>query len=138
MPDFVQTQDFLSNSTALRQHLASRVVFNPLNDEHIKSLKEFIRTGNWGDVRFFAEAPYTDVPTSVLMKFASQVLGESRNTLAQQSAHLSSKNLVLSEVEAPEARAARIAKSNEWIHEQLKTVVRPVRSSGLVLAQPKN
>lgn len=79
--DFVDnsTHDFLLRSTQLRRHGLSRAFFNPKNKAHRDSLKKFIETGNWGDVQFYPEFPYIDVPMTVLMKLAQHELNaESR------------------------------------------------------------
>jgi len=70
MPDFVDTSDFLNKSTILRRASVNRQNFDPSNKEHLDSLKSFISTGNWGDVQFYCEYPFTDVPMTVLVKFA--------------------------------------------------------------------
>lgn len=112
MPDFVETPDFLNTSSLLRQHSKSREVFKPDNSEHRKSLQNFIKTGNWGDVKFFCEAPYTDVPTTVLMAFASFELKTKRNTLAEQTAFLSKKNLSGFIIEDEDDHKTRIDNTN--------------------------
>lgn len=74
MPAFVETSDFLNTSTALRQASFNRTFFDPKNGDHIRSLHKFLETGNWGNVQFYCEAPYTDVPMTVLRKFAGAVI----------------------------------------------------------------
>ncbi len=49
----------------------NRADFDPTVQRHLDSLKKFLETGNWGDIQFFCEYPYTDVPTTVLMKYAA-------------------------------------------------------------------
>ena len=80
MPDFIDSHDFLSQSTILRRASVNRQHFDPSNPEHLASLRTFIRTGNWGPVQFYCEFPFTDVPMTVLMKHASHVLGVQRQT----------------------------------------------------------
>lgn len=60
----------LSSSTTLRQSVIKREPFDPKNKTHLESLDMFLATGNWGKVQFFAEYPHTDVPKTVLTKFA--------------------------------------------------------------------
>lgn len=62
--------DFMYRSSILRQHGQARTYFDPANKLHCASLKVYLETGSWGDVQFFPEYPYTDVPTTVLAKFA--------------------------------------------------------------------
>ena len=75
MPDFVESNDFLSNSTVLRHAAVKRETFDPTNAEHLESLKTFLETGNWGKTQFYCEFPFSNVPMTVLMKFASHSLG---------------------------------------------------------------
>lgn len=80
MPDFADTNDFLSKSTILRRASVNRQHFDPNNSEHIDSLRSFINTGNWGAVQFYCEFPFTDVPMTVLVKFAGSRIGAHRKT----------------------------------------------------------
>ncbi len=80
MPDFADTNDFLSKSTILRRASVNRQHFDPTDPEHLESLKTFIETGNWGKVQFFCEYPFTDVPMTVLVKFAGRALDARRMT----------------------------------------------------------
>lgn len=70
MPSFVEVPALLNGSFVLRQSQVRRESFDPTNAEHLKSLRKFLETGSWGEVQFFCEPPYTDVPMSVLAKFA--------------------------------------------------------------------
>lgn len=80
MPDFIETPDFLNNSTVLRHASVNRQHFDPKDPEHLQSLTQFIATGNWGKVQFFCEYPFSDVPMTVLMKFAGYHLNARRQT----------------------------------------------------------
>ena len=53
----------------------NRVNFDPRKKAHLDSVKKFLETGNWGDVQFYCEYPYTDVPMTVLTKFTAHKLG---------------------------------------------------------------
>lgn len=82
MPQFVSdTSDFMSRSATLHRHGLARAHFDPTNEKHLESLRTYIRTGRWGDQQFFNECPFTDVPMTVLMKYASHVLGVERGVL---------------------------------------------------------
>lgn len=81
MPAFLETSDFLNRSTILRHTNPNRTTFDPNNSDHVDSLRTFIQTGNWGKVMFHCEFPFTDVPTTVLMKFAGSRLGAHRETV---------------------------------------------------------
>jgi hypothetical protein len=47
-----------------------RQIFDPANEKHVTSLAEYLRTGNWGEIQFYPELPFVEVPISVLTKFA--------------------------------------------------------------------
>lgn len=66
----------MHTSVILSTQQALRVIFDPTNTEHLDSLRTFVNTGSWGKVQFFAEAPYTNVPITVLMKYAAFNLGQ--------------------------------------------------------------
>lgn len=51
-----------------------RVHFNPKDKAHLKSLQTFLETGQWGEVKFAAEAPYINVPEYVLRKYSAHQL----------------------------------------------------------------
>jgi hypothetical protein len=93
MPYFADTSDVLNLSTALRRHSVNRVLFDPSLETHLDSMRAFLRTGNWGDVQFYCETPYTDVPMTVLMKFAMYQEGVQRETLAERQARFATMNL---------------------------------------------
>lgn len=84
MPDFLDTSDRLAQSSILRGVSSHRVAFDPAKKSHCASLKSFLETGKWGDVMFYPEYPYTDVPTYVLAKFACHALKVQRKTSAAQ------------------------------------------------------
>lgn len=79
MPHFVDTHDFMNRSSVLQRHGNSRVSFDPTNEAHVASFKKFIQTGNWGDVQFYTEFPYTDAPTTVSMRLHEHNLGVTRD-----------------------------------------------------------
>jgi hypothetical protein len=70
MPNFIDPNDYLSRSSILRSVSSHRVAFDPANTTHRASLKKFLETGTWGEVMFYPEYPYTDVPSYVLARFA--------------------------------------------------------------------
>lgn len=80
MPDFADTNDFLNKSTILRRASVNRQHFDPADYDHLESLKTFISTGNWGEIQFFCEFPFTEVPMTVLMKFARHRLNAKRQS----------------------------------------------------------
>lgn len=51
-----------------------REIFDASKEEHLNSLKNYVQTGNWGSVQFFTELPYTNTPTTVLMKYTKYML----------------------------------------------------------------
>lgn len=120
MPDFIETPDFLNASTSLRDHGASRVQFDPANDDHIISLETFLRTGNWGEIQFLCEAPYTDVPMTVLMKFALHETGIARETPEERAIRFETMNLVIpAKRETRDEKEARLAAVNKKISDAL-------------------
>lgn len=86
MPSFSDYPDCVNTSSVLRRVPVTRVSFDPTNPAHQASLDAFIRTGNWGEVHFYCEAPYSDVPMTVLMKHAEHVRGVKRETPAERAA----------------------------------------------------
>lgn len=91
MPDFLDHPDCLNMSTILRRQSVVRTFFDPSLQSHLDSLDVFLRTGNWGEVQFYCEHPYTDVPMTVLMKFALYEQGITRETGAERNARLALK-----------------------------------------------
>lgn len=63
--------DSLGVSDVLRRARVYREEFDVNNKEHLLSLDTFLKTGNWGKIQFFAEAPYVTVPETVLRKIAT-------------------------------------------------------------------
>jgi hypothetical protein len=61
-------------SAALASAAIPKVSFDPKNKKHLASLKLFLDTGKWGDVRFVAELPHVEVPATCLHKLAAHVL----------------------------------------------------------------
>lgn len=94
MPDFSESHDFLNNSPALRLHGQARVMFDPSLQSHLDSFDVFLKTGNWGSIHFLVETPYTDVPMTVLMKFAMYNQSVTRETEAERQVRFGRKILV--------------------------------------------
>ena len=93
MPDFLDHPDCLNLSTTLRKTAVNRTFFDPSLQSHLDSFDVFLRTGNWGDVQFYCEHPYTDVPMTVLMKFAMYEQGVQRESVAERTERLAGKVL---------------------------------------------
>lgn len=91
MPDFVDFSDVLNLSSVLRRASVNRTFFDPTNQEHIDSFNVFLKTGNWGDVQFYCEHPYSDVPMTVLMKFASHTQGVQRESTLERTVRMAAK-----------------------------------------------
>lgn len=122
MPDFVETPDFLNNSTSLRKAGAHRMFFDPSLQSHLDSFDQFLKTGNWGEIHFFCESPYSDVPMTVLMKFAMYEQNVKREPLAERTARIAARpNIVcLPQAETPsEARGRRAVELAE-VNKQMK------------------
>lgn len=114
MPDFSESHDFMNNSPMLRSHCAARALFDPANEQHLESFKTFLATGNWGSIQFLCEAPYTDVPMTVLMKFAMYKQGVQRESEGDRRARFAAMPLV-SPVgsESSADRKARLSETNK-------------------------
>ena len=74
MPDFVSVNDSRIQTRILKGDLIKRETFNPSSKSHRESLHNYLTTGNWGSVQFFAEAPYVTVPETVLRKMAEAAI----------------------------------------------------------------
>lgn len=74
MPEFCDVFDPLGGSRSLRSKPITRVIFDPTNHDHQLSLKQFLNTGKWGNIQFYAEHPYSDVPMTVLVKYSKFIL----------------------------------------------------------------
>jgi hypothetical protein len=103
--------DILNKST-----LVVREDFDPTEAAHVESLKVFLRTGNWGDVQFYPQLPFIEVPMTVLFAYTSHVLGVERESDSEKAARLAAKDLVPSKVlsrkEREAAKAEALAVSN--------------------------
>ena len=66
--------DSLGQSGILRNARIERAEFDPTRKEHLESLREFLNTGSWGKIQFYPEAPYLNVPETVLRKTANWAL----------------------------------------------------------------
>lgn len=109
----------LGSSTLLRTAHVQRETFDPSRESHLESFRTFLKTGNWGEIQFHVEAPYTDVPMTVLMKFAQYTEGVERESEAVRSERLASReNLVpfpkpQTNAQVRADRASALAVSNE-------------------------
>jgi hypothetical protein len=102
-----------------RTATVNRQTFNPKSTAHVKSLEIFLRTGTWGDVSFFIEAPFTDVPTTVLTKFALSKLNVTPETAAERMARYAAKNvLVIDDMDDP------VVNTPELVAQALPTVLK--------------
>jgi hypothetical protein len=66
--------DMLGQSGILRNARIERYEFDPTKAAHLDSLRNYLLTGNWGDIMFYTEAPYLNVPETVLRKTADWAL----------------------------------------------------------------
>ena len=117
----------------LKKSLIRREHFDPANVEHLASFDTFIRTGNWGDVQFFAEAPYTEVPITVLTKFALDRRNLKRESSDEQAQRLAKKTnlvpFVLERLTPEQARAKRMSELNGTNAQLIATMVQARESS---------
>lgn len=108
----------LSTASSLRRPLVERQYFDPTNPKHLESLDTFLKTGNWGEVQFYAELPFVEVPITVLTKFAMYERGVAAETAEERAARLATKCLI--EPKGPETngqRRKRLAAANVKIVE---------------------
>ena len=114
----------------LKQPLVDRQKFDPTNDSHLASFKDFIRTGNWGDIQFFTELPYNEVPMTVLMKYAEHISGVMRESVAERIARINAKPgiMYLPPFEMPEASRARrkveLTEVNSRLKDNINSMIR--------------
>ena len=72
-----EAKRFLNNGarkTAPGNYEIPRVVFDPTNNDHLRSYKTFLETGKWGDIQFHLELPLTSVTETVYRKFTAFAL----------------------------------------------------------------
>jgi len=106
-----------------------REFFDPTNERHLASMDAFIKTGNWGNVQFYPELPYAEVPMTVLMKHAEHVRGIKRETEEARQARLSSEkpNLIPFKLQSPQEeqmeRAFRIESGNRRLEALLPALL---------------
>lgn len=114
----------------LREPLINRAKFDPTNPTHLESFKIFLRTGNWGDIQFYSELPYIEVPMTVLMKYAEHKTGVNRESAIERSERLNSKpNLKrLPLFEMPRTERARRAQELEKINTVLLDQIQELRA----------
>lgn len=94
-----------------------REKFDPTNAAHLESLTAYLRTGNWGDIQFYPELPFIEVPITVLTKFAAHHLKAVPETIMERDARLATKNLVqpqrpMTGAQSRAANEARMAEAN--------------------------
>lgn len=94
-------------ASTLRGTRVRRENFDPTNAEHLDSLRKFVSTGSWGEVKFFAEAPFTEVPATVMMKFAAHTLGAPLAVKLVKDAGVQPAQPVLTGLISPIAQVSR-------------------------------
>lgn len=114
----------LNTAASLRKPLVEREFFNPADERHLASLDVFLKTGNWGDIQFYPELPFIEVPVTVLTKFAMYARGVAPETMSEQTERLAKKTLSPVRFETKEDRVARLARSNDL----LKTAIAEIKA----------
>lgn len=66
--------DTVKPGTQRGPYTLPREVFDPKNRAHLESYEIFLKTGNWGEVKFHIEYPYVSVVETVMRKFALHVI----------------------------------------------------------------
>lgn len=100
--------------------LVQREYFNPELDRHVESLRVFLATGNWGEVQFYPEVPFIEVPMTVMMKYLRHALNVQHETAAETSARLREKGVLPYTPRVVVDRAASIQKANELMQTLLQ------------------
>lgn len=103
-----------------RARLVRREFFDPTNPEHVESFKTFLRTNSWGDVQFWAEAPYTESPATVMTKFARHALNVQAETDVERAERMTARNISRADDVPVIDAAANLARANELFSNQLK------------------
>ena len=105
-----------------RAHLVNREIFDPTNLAHIESFKIFLATGNWGQIQFVAELPHTEVPATVMSKYARHALQVQVETPEARDIRLASRNIVpFPKPETREESAARLQRANDLMATSLNS-----------------
>lgn len=108
----------LSTASSLRRPLVERQYFDPTNPKHLESMDTFLKTGNWGEVQFYAELPFVEVPITVLTKFAMYERGVSIETPEERAVRMAGKKLIQqADPESRGQRRKRLAAANVKIVE---------------------
>jgi len=94
-------------ASSLRGTRVRRESFDPTNQEHLESLRKFVSTGSWGEVKFFAEAPFTEVPATVMMKYAAHTLGTTQAVKTVKEVGVPEAQPVLTGIVSPIAEVPR-------------------------------
>lgn len=101
---------------SLQRAFVQRETFDPTNAAHLESFDTFIKTGNWGDIQFYVELPYNEVPMTVLMKYVEhqrQVKRETEDARSQRFAARTNLVRMPANVSIAEQRKIRMAQAQE-------------------------
>lgn len=103
----------LNTAATLRRPVVERHFFDPTNTQHLRSLDTFLKTGNWGDVQFYPELPFVEVPITVLTKFALHERKVEIESSAERQERFAAKNLVAKlSAEGKDEHEQRLARSS--------------------------
>lgn len=109
----------LNIAASLRKSFVEREFFDPTNEKHLASLDVFLKTGNWGNVQFYPELPFIEVPITVMTKYALHLRGVTPETAEEHTARLASKNLVVPKKETKDERKERLAQASVKINDEV-------------------
>ncbi len=70
--DYVASPE--SPNVVLQRAQIEKVKFDPTNQEHVESYRNFIMHGTWGTVKFVPEYPHLTVPATVQAKWLEYTL----------------------------------------------------------------
>lgn len=105
----------LNTAASLRKPLVEREFFNPDDPRHLASLDVFLKTGNWGDIQFYPELPFIEVPITVLTKFAMHARVVAPESATEREERISKKTLTPLKFDSKEDRTTRLAYSNDLL-----------------------
>lgn len=106
-----------------RARLVNREIFDPTNEAHIESFKIFLRTGNWGDVQFYPEVPYTEAPATVMAKYSRHALQVVPETIVERAERNAGRGVLQFPLtETREQGAIRLANANALVRSQLEAL----------------
>jgi hypothetical protein len=105
-----------SIAASLRNAQVERVVYDPSNEAHNDSLDTYLVSGNWGKIQFFPELPFSEVPITVLTKYARYMRDVRAETKDERKKLMALRDIVQAqEPESAPEKAARLKRASDMI-----------------------